>query len=59
VKKQRIIIPSKPPEPRPEIPVESLPVLPGANRILWGRMGASVLPCLLIIIAAVVFDSCG
>jgi hypothetical protein len=59
MKNQRIVTPSKSPEPRPEMPVENLPVLPGANRILWGRMGASVLSCVLIIVAALVFDSCG
>lgn len=52
-------IPSTPPEPAPETPVENLPVLAEANRILWGRMGAAVLSCLLVIIAAVLFDSCG
>ena len=42
-----------------ELPEENLPVLSGANRIQWGRMGAAVLVCLLVCLAAVVFESCG
>jgi len=38
---------------------ENLPVLSGANRILWGRMGSAVLGCLSIVVAAILFDSCG
>lgn len=58
MKNQRTVLPT-PPESTPETPVENLPVLTGANRILWGRMGAAMLPCLLVVISAIIFDSCG
>ena len=43
---------------RPEIPEEELPVLGGANRIQWGRMGAAVIGCSFIVLAAVLFEAC-
>jgi hypothetical protein len=49
---------SKPTPTRPEIPEEQLPILTGANRILWGRMGGAVIGCTLIGVAAVLFESC-
>jgi hypothetical protein len=69
VKKQRTVIPStslevsepvasKPAHTRSEIPEEELPILVGADRILWSRMGGAVLACVLLCIAALAFEAC-